>query len=287
MSVIKAVIRSIYAKDFNAGQNEPVRSQSSIKAALDRVGKFFSEHNGFAWVLKILLAAAIGTTVWGLIYCYNNYARLDTRSEAYFAQVGVELKRRDNLIPNLVMTAKRYSTHEGAVFRHVSDAREMLTRAGSVKDKIKAANELDMALSRLLAIFEQYPDLKAIQSIQDLIKELSNTENRIADEKSKYNDVVREFNQLRHTFPTNILGSIFGFNEDLPYIGTSEDLLKTPNVLLEWEGNLPGEDDLAIPKVQLKSKEQLKLKENLTGEDGVETPKVQSKSKEDLTDEDG
>jgi len=130
-----------------------------------------------------------------------------------------------------VVAARKYAFHEEEVFKHVSDAREMFIRAKDVKEKMQAAAKLDAALSKLLAVVEQYPDLKATESIQDLIKELSNTENRIAEQKGKYNEVARIYNQLLTTFPTNILGRVYGFGQRMPYIGAEKDLLKTPRLL--------------------------------------------------------
>jgi len=164
-----------------------------------------------------------------------------TDSKAYFAQVGVELKRRSNLIPNLVVTVRKYAFHEEEIFKHVSDAREMLTQAKNMTEKMEAAAKLDTALSKLLAVVEQYPDLKATQSMQDLIKELTNTENRIAEEKGKYNEVARAYNQLLSAFPTNILGRIYGFAQRMPYIGAEKDLLKTPEVEFEWKEDFTDE----------------------------------------------
>ncbi len=243
MSMIGTVVRALYANELNADQAQPKRrKKKGIKAAKKALGKFLEQHSFFAWACQAAVAAAIAVLVWGLIHSYNDYARYNTRATAYFAHVGVELKRRNNLIPNLIMAAKRYAVHEGEVFRHVCDAREVFSNARTVPDKIQAAKTLDTALSKLLAVFEQYPNLKATQSMQDLIKELSNTEDRIATEKMKYNEVARSFNQLRQTFPTNILGMIYGFNKNLPYIGSGEDILKTPNVQLEWKEDSRNED---------------------------------------------
>ncbi len=243
MSLIGAVVKALYANEINGNKEQSKKSKKRGFDGLKKsLVKFFEKHNSLVWTCRIIAAAAIATVAWGLIHSYNDYARYNTRAIAYFAHVGVELKRRNNLIPNLIMAAKKYAGHEGEVFKHVCDARELLTNAKTVPDKIQAGKTLDAAFSRLLAVFEQYPDLKATQSIQDLIKELSNTEDRIATEKMKYNEVARAFNQLRKTFPTNILGLVYGFNKNLPYIGSEEDILKTPNVQLEWKEDSRNED---------------------------------------------
>lgn len=236
MSMIGAVVRALYANEINTDRTQPKkRGRSGIRGIKKSLRKFIESHSSFVWACRIIAAAAVSVFAWSFIHCYNDYARYNTRAGAYFAQVGVELKRRNNLIPNLIMAADKYAVHEGEIFKHVCDARELLINAKSAKDKIQAAGELDSALSRLLAIFEQYPNLKATQSMQDLIKELSNTEDRIAAEKTKYNEVARSFNQIRHTFPTNILGLLYGFNKNLPYIGSGDDILETPKVQLKWK----------------------------------------------------
>jgi len=235
MSIIRAVIRRVYLD-----KTYPIRALSrrrinGIRTLGESVKRYLAKHQILVWLLRMLLTAAVAAFFWALIHCYNDYARVSTRAEAFFAQVGVELKRRSNLIPNLVVAAKKYAFHEEEVFKHVSDAREMFVQAKGLKDKMEAAAKLDAALSKLLAVVEQYPDLKATQSIQDLIKELSNTENRIAEEKGKYNEVARAYNQLLSAFPTNILGKIYGFGRPMPYIGAEKDFLKTPEVEFEWK----------------------------------------------------
>ena len=235
MSLIRAVIRKTYLDKLYPIRALSKRQLNGIKKLTGSIKEYFAKHQILAWLLRTLLTVAIAAIVWTLVYWYNEYARVGTRAEAYFAQVGVELKRRNNLIPNLVVAARKYAFHEEEVFKHVSDAREMFIRAKDVKEKMQAAAKLDAALSKLLAVVEQYPDLKATESIQDLIKELSNTENRIAEQKGKYNEVARIYNQLLTTFPTNILGRVYGFGQRMPYIGAEKDLLKTPKVDFEWK----------------------------------------------------
>lgn len=235
MSLIRAVIRRTYLDKLYPIRALSKRQLNGIKKLTGSIKEYFAKHQILAWLLRTLLTVAVAAIVWTLIHWYNEYARVLTRAEAYFAQVGVELKRRNNLIPNLVVAARKYAFHEEEVFKHVSDAREMFIRAKDVKEKMQAAAKLDAALSKLLAVVEQYPDLKATESIQDLIKELSNTENRIAEQKGKYNEVARIYNQLLTTFPTNILGRVYGFGQRIPYIGAEKDLLKTPEVDFEWK----------------------------------------------------
>jgi len=241
MSLIRAVIRRAYFDKLHPIRTLSHRQTDKIKALAEGLKTYLAKHQILAWLLRMFLTAAIAAIFWALIHWYNDYARVETRAEAYLAQVGVELKRRSNLIPNLVVATRKYAFHEEEVFKHVSDAREMFIRAKDAKEKMKAAAEIDAALSRLLAVVEQYPDLKATQSIQDLIKELSNTENRIAEEKGKYNEVARAYNQLLSAFPTNILGRIYGFGRQMPYIDAEGDLLTTPEVGFEWKEDFTDE----------------------------------------------
>ncbi len=235
MSLIRAVISGLYGGELGGERKLPGRSRRGLGKTLDKVGEYLSAHRAATWIIRTVIIAALMFSAWALVHCYNQYAHLNTSASAYLAQVGVEMKRRNNLIPNLIEVAKKYAVYEGDVFKHVSDAREVFVGAGSTNDKIQAGNQLDSALSRLLAVFEQYPDLKAAQPMQDLIKEIANTENRIADQKAKYNDVARQFNQIRQSFPTNILGRLYGFQDPLVYISAEEDLIKTPMVRLEWK----------------------------------------------------
>jgi len=241
MSLIRAVIRRAYFDKLHPIRTLSHRQIDKIKSLAGSINRYLTKHQFLAWLFRTLLTVAVIAVVWALIYWYNDYARVETRAEAYFAQVGVELKRRGNLIPNLISAARKYAFHEEEVFKHVSDAREMFVQAKGLKEKMKAAAELDAALSKLLAVVEQYPDLKATQSIQDLINELSNTENRIAEQKGKYNEVARAYNQLLSAFPTNILGKIYGFGRPMPYIAAEGDLLTTPEVEFEWKEDFTDE----------------------------------------------
>lgn len=235
MALIKAVIKKLYLEESN--QTLPKKSVNSIKDVTSNMKKYLNKHQFLAWSIRIFLTATVAALLWALIHCYNDYAKLLTRAQAYSAQIGVELKRRNNLIPSLVIMVKQYAVHEEEIFKHISDAREMFVRAKGGKQKMQAAFGLDAALSKLLAIVEQYPDLKATRSIQDLIKELSGTEDRIAKQKERYNEIARHYNQLLSTFPTNILGMIYGFGQKMPYVGIEEEVLKMPEISSEWGKN--------------------------------------------------
>jgi LemA protein len=144
---------------------------------------------------------------------YNRFVSLDEAVKSSWAQVENQLQRRFDLIPNLVETVKGYAKHEKDVLIEVTNARAKVGGAGNVPDKIKANNELSGALSRLLIVVERYPDLKANQNFLRLQDELAGTENRIAVERKRYNDVVQAYNVAIRSFPANLLAGMFGFQK--------------------------------------------------------------------------
>jgi len=148
---------------------------------------------------------------------YNRFVQMDETIQSSWAQVENQLQRRYDLIPNLVETVKGYAEHERDVFVEVTQARSRVGQAGSVSEKIEANNELSGALSRLLLVAERYPDLKANQNFLRLQDELAGTENRIAVERMRYNEAVREYNQTIRSFPERFVAALFGFAEATYY----------------------------------------------------------------------
>jgi LemA protein len=144
---------------------------------------------------------------------YNSLVRLDEGVNAAWAQVENQLQRRYDLIPNYVETVKGYAAHEKEVFIKVTEARSKIASAGNITDKIKANNNLSSALSRLMVVVEKYPELKANANFLRLQDELAGTENRIAVERRRFNEIVRVYNTKTRSFPTNILAGIFGFEK--------------------------------------------------------------------------
>ena len=140
------------------------------------------------------------------------------------------MQRRNDLIPNLVSTVKGYAKHEKGVFDDVANARAKLAGAATINDKAKASGELDGALSRLLAIAENYPQLKANENFMRLQDELAGTENRIAVERMRYNDVVMAYNVLIKRFPGNVVASFTGFKEKQVYFKAEEGAKAVPKV---------------------------------------------------------
>lgn len=163
----------------------------------------------------------------------GNYNRLVTLNESIngqWSQVENQLQRRNDLIPNLVKTVKGYMKHERELFDHIADARAKLAGARTVSEKIGANQGLDSALSRLLVVVENYPDLKANQNFIHLQDELAGTENRVAVERMRYNVIVQNYNILIKKFPSNIVASFAGFVKKDVYFKAEEDAKAIPNV---------------------------------------------------------
>src|SRR5438046_7537476 len=148
-------------------------------------------------MLGIILAASL------LSGCsYNTFVSQDEAIKAQWAQVQNQLQRRNDLIPNLVETVKGYAAHEESVFKDVADARSRLLAAKSPEETIAAANQQTSALGRLLAVVENYPQLKSNEQFNRLMDELAGTENRIAVERMRYNEAIQSYNTKRGQFPS-------------------------------------------------------------------------------------
>jgi len=144
---------------------------------------------------------------------YNQFVTLDEGVKSSWAQVENQLQRRLDLIPNLVETVKGYAKQEKDVLVEVTNARSRVGGANTVPDKIAANNELSGALSRLLVVVEKYPELKSNENFLRLQDELAGTENRIAVERKRYNDTVKNHNVAIRSFPANLLAGMFGFDK--------------------------------------------------------------------------
>ncbi len=160
-------------------------------------------------IIGIIFAILV---VW-IIVIFNSFVRLKNEVKNAWAQIDVQLKRRNDLIPNLINTVKGYAKHEKTTFENITKARTaMINAGGDVKATAKAENMLSGALKSIFAVAENYPDLKANQNFLQLQEELTGTENKIAATRRYYNDVVMEYNNKRESFPYNIIAGIFGFD---------------------------------------------------------------------------
>lgn len=165
---------------------------------------------GLFITLGVILVLVVGL-VGSFIGTYNRLQMLDETVNSQWAQVENQLQRRSDLIPNLVNTVKGYASHEKSIFIGVADARAQLSGAikkGDLKSINKANADFNSSLSRLLAIAENYPQLKADQNFRALQDEIAGTENRLAVARKDYNDSVKEINAIIRTFPTNIIAGI-------------------------------------------------------------------------------
>ncbi len=160
---------------------------------------------------------------------YNRFVSQDEAIKAQWAQVQSQLQRRSDLIPNLVETVKGYAAHEEGVFKSVADARAQLLAAKTPQEQIEAANAQTSALGRLLAVVENYPQLKANEQFNRLMDELSGTENRIAVERMRYNERVQEYNTSTRSFPGNVTAAIFGFDQ-YPFFEVPAEAKQVPKV---------------------------------------------------------
>ncbi len=153
---------------------------------------------------------------------------------AAWAQVDVVLQRRSDLIPNLVQTVQGYAIQEQKVFGDIAAARAALGGAKTPADKIAANGQLDSALSRLLVVVENYPNLKSDQNFQRLQDELAGTENRIAVERKRYNDTVQDYNTYISLFPNSLVASFAGFARNDAYFKTDEGARQAPKVNFDF-----------------------------------------------------
>lgn len=161
---------------------------------------------GFEIIIGILVVVGL----W-VVFAYNRFITLINRSKEAWSDIDVQLKRRYDLIPNLVETVKGYAAHESSAFENVTKARAAAMGAGNLADKSKAENMLEGALKSLFAVAEAYPDLKANQNFLELQRELSDTENKIQAARRFYNGNVRELNTAVEAFPGNIIANVFKF----------------------------------------------------------------------------
>src|SRR5713226_314365 len=160
---------------------------------------------------------------------YNKFVSQDEAIKAQWAQVENQLQRRNDLIPNLVETVKGYASHEEGVFKDIADARSRLLAAKSPDETIAAANQQTSALGRLLAVVENYPQLRANEQFNRLMDELSGTENRLAVERMRYNQRVQEYDTSRRRFPANLTAKMFGFKE-YPFFEAPAEAKQVPKV---------------------------------------------------------
>lgn len=184
-----------------------------------------------AVIVVIVIIGLIALAFFGqYVSARNNLVSKNEAVKAAWSQVDIVLQRRADLIPNLVETVKGYAKQEQTVFGDIAKARSALLSAGSPQEKIAANGQLDGALGRLLLVVENYPQLKSNENFLRLQDELAGTENRIAVERKRYNDILQDYNTYVQQFPNNIFAGWAGFKPNPAYFTASEGSREAPKV---------------------------------------------------------
>ena len=226
MSRIGVIVRRLYGEELKPAANKAAgtkdergsRMQRKLTALKNALGK----RRTVVWITRIVVVLVALFVVAEAVFQFNRFAAWKTKVMARRADVEREYQRRENLIPNLVYAVSRYGAYEQGVFKHISGVRvELMKIQNSEISQSQIGSVLEKALSRLIAWAEEYPDLKATQSVQDLIAEAANTEDRIADAKKEYNKDCEVFNQYLSVFPGNVFAFIYRY-KPLPYIGLED-----------------------------------------------------------------
>jgi LemA protein len=179
---------------------------------------------------KAIQAAVIALLALTLPGCsYNKFTTQEEAIKAAWAEVQNQLQRRNDLIPNLVETVKGFAAHEEGILKDIADARSRLIAAKSPEETIQAANQQTTALGRLLAVVENYPNLKANEQFNRLMDELAGTENRLAVARMRYNERIQEYNAATRRFPANVTAKMFGFKQ-YPYFEAPPSATALPKV---------------------------------------------------------
>ncbi|MGZ4481733.1 MAG: LemA family protein [Gaiellales bacterium] len=162
-------------------------------------------------IYVIVIGALVVAGVLWLMFSYNRLVRLRNEAEQGFSSIDIQLKRRADLIPNLVESVKAYAAHEKTVFEDLAEARSRVLSAQSVGEAAQAENSMRSALGRLFAVAEAYPQLRASENFRQLQEELTDTEDKIAAARRYYNSVVQRFNTAQQTFPASLVAGSLGF----------------------------------------------------------------------------
>jgi LemA protein len=179
---------------------------------------------------KSLQSAVLALVAITLSGCsYNRFTTQEEAIKGAWGEVQNHIQRRNDLIPNLVETVKGYASHEEGVFKEIADARSKLLAAKTPEETIQAANQQTSALGRLLAVVENYPNLKANEQFNRLMDELAGTENRLSVARMRYNERIQEYNTTRRRFPSNVTAKVFGFKE-YPYYEAPPSSQAAPKV---------------------------------------------------------
>ena len=245
MSHLGAIVRRLYGDEVKSLGGNAARKRIGLRRKLEDFNDALSKRPTVLWIVRIAVLLLTFFVVIEGIFQYNRLQAWNTTVKARRADVDRELKRRENLIPGVVALASRYADYERGMFKYISDARGVLQ---AIKDSQESgtgvSSLLDKALSKLVALAEAYPDLKATQPVQDLISKLSDTEDRIADAKKDYNAAAEQLNQYITTFPGNVFAFVYRCKQ-AKYISLEENLdvpqinLDVPQIGLDVSKQIP------------------------------------------------
>jgi len=182
------------------------------------------------WFWALVVVAVIALWIMGT---YNSFISMNQQIENQWAQVETQYQRRIDLIPNLINTATGYMQFERSLLEDITALRSQWMSTTDIDDKVNIGNALDSALGRLIAVYENYPQLQSIQAVSSLMDELAGTENRIAVERMRFNERIRQYNTAVLVFPSNILANMFGFGQR-PYFEAQEgaDIVPVVNLTI-------------------------------------------------------
>jgi LemA protein len=183
-----------------------------------------------AWIVILILVVVAIAAGGQFVSVRNDLARQRESVNAAWSDVDVALQRRADLIPNLVETVKGFASHETEVYKAIAEARSALISGRNPQEKIQANDQLTSALSRLLVVSENYPQLRSNENFLRLQDELAGTENRIAVERHKYNEKLERYNTSIQLFPDNLVAGMSGFTRNDAYFSTEPDARKAPKV---------------------------------------------------------
>ena len=196
-----------------------------IKLKYDKKGDIME----LGTIIIILIVAVIILIVFYIIGIYNKLVNAKNKVNDQFAQIDVQLKRRSDMIPNLVETVKCYTKHEEKTLKEVVEARNKMNTANGINEELEASNQVTSALNKLFALSEAYPDLKANENFMSLQQDLKETEDKLSYARSFYNDTVLNYNNLREQFPSNIIAKLFNFGK-IEFFKTEDKEKEVPNV---------------------------------------------------------
>lgn len=183
-------------------------------------------------MMWIILAIIVVLVIW-VITSYNGLVRSRMQTKESWSQIDVQLKRRNDLIPNLIETVKSYSSYEGKTLEKIAELRAQIAQAKSPAEAMAASDQLTKQVSSIFAVAENYPDLKANASFVKLQDELTNTENKISYSRQLYNTTTSNYNIKLETFPSNIVAKLFGFKA-ADFLETPEDEKEVPKVSFDF-----------------------------------------------------